>query len=93
MTATGAVYDTDGTDLLTITEEQYAALQPLVFHIGNTIFALSPNAQIWPRASNADLGGVASKIYLAVANVGLRLRNNTGISNSIADRFILGWWP
>ena len=47
--ATGATMD-NTTGLLTITEEQYNNLQPLVFNIGGTDFELSPNAQIWPRS-------------------------------------------
>jgi cathepsin E len=70
MTATGAVFDDEGLGLLTITKKQYAALKPLVFNIGTAgSFALSPNAQIWPRAANADIGGNDTTIYLSIANV------------------------
>ena len=31
---------------------------------------LTPNGQIWPRNLNADIGGVAGKIYLVVGNIG-----------------------
>jgi len=30
---------------------------------------LTPNAQIWPRALNADMGGSAEGIYLIVADM------------------------
>ena len=33
-------------------------------------FGLTPNAQIWPRALNTDIGGVAGAIYLIVGNIG-----------------------
>jgi hypothetical protein len=69
--ATGAVVD-NTTGLLTITDAQYAALQPLTFDIGTAgRYTLSPNAQIWPRARNADLwpGANVSATYLVVANV------------------------
>ena len=35
---------------------------------------LTPNGQIWPRALNTDIGGVAGDIYLVVAAIG----NNSG---------------
>ena len=37
-------------------------------------FVLTPNGQIWPRALNTDIGGVAGNIYLVVAAIG----NNSG---------------
>jgi cathepsin E len=68
--ATGAVYDGQSTGLLAITEAQYAALEPLTFNIGTAgSYALSPNAQIWPRALNTAIGGNDSAIYLVVADV------------------------
>lgn len=33
-------------------------------------FELIPNAQIWPRQLNADIGGTAGSIYLIVADLG-----------------------
>ena len=33
-------------------------------------FELTRNAQIWPRSQNAVIGGVASRIYLVVADLG-----------------------
>ena len=33
-------------------------------------FGLTPNGQIWPRALNADIGGVAGSIYLIVNDIG-----------------------
>ena len=33
-------------------------------------FELTANAQIWPRALNTDIGGVAGQIYLIVSNIG-----------------------
>ena len=35
-----------------------------------TSFVLTPNGQIWPRNLNADIGGVASDVYLIVGNIG-----------------------
>jgi saccharopepsin len=67
--ATGAVPDSAASGLLAITEEQYAALKPLVFSIGSAgSYVLSPNAQIWPRSLNTDIGGNESAIYMIVAN-------------------------
>lgn len=39
-----------------------------------TTFEFTPNAQIWPRAQNSELGGEAGKIYLITADLG----NNSG---------------
>ncbi|KAJ3799683.1 family A1 protease [Lentinula aff. detonsa] len=61
---TGGIYD-EVTGLYEITEEQYNALDDLIFIIGGTDFPLTPNAQIWPRDLNENIGGEAGKIYLA----------------------------
>ncbi|KAJ3554985.1 hypothetical protein NM688_g2823 [Phlebia brevispora] len=67
--ATGATLD-ESTGLLTITSQQFDNLDDLVFNVGGTEFALTPNAQIWPRALNSVLGGEAGAIYLVVADIG-----------------------
>ncbi|GAW07537.1 family A1 protease [Lentinula edodes] len=67
--ATGATLD-NATGLYKITTAQYNALENLVFTIGGTEFSLTPNAQIWPRSLNTDIGGSASSIYLVVADLG-----------------------
>jgi hypothetical protein len=41
----------------------------LLAHLQKT-FALTPNAQIWPRALNEDIGGTSGKIYLIVNDLG-----------------------
>ncbi|KAG6373871.1 aspartic proteinase [Boletus reticuloceps] len=66
---TGASIDA-ATGYLTITPEQYNNLESLVLHIGDVSFALTPNAQIWPRHLNYILGGSSDKIYLIVSNLG-----------------------
>ncbi|KAJ3753637.1 family A1 protease [Lentinula raphanica] len=70
--ATGGTFD-DNTGLYKITTAQFNALEDLVFTIGGTEFALTPNAQIWPRSLNTAIGGSASSIYLVVANLGKSL--------------------
>ncbi|KAJ3856526.1 family A1 protease [Lentinula lateritia] len=67
--AIGATLDNE-TGLYKITTAQYNALENLVFTIGGTEFSLTPNAQIWPRSLNTDIGGSASSIYLVVADLG-----------------------
>ncbi|KAL0574946.1 hypothetical protein V5O48_007020 [Marasmius crinis-equi] len=57
--ATGAVMD-----------KQFKNMKNMEFHIGGTVYELTPNAQIWPRALNATLGGHANKIYLVFADMG-----------------------
>jgi len=70
---TGAKLDRT-TGLLKVTSTQFAALKTLTFIVGGTSFGLTPNGQIWPRALNADIGGVAGTIYLIVGDIG----NNSG---------------
>jgi hypothetical protein len=67
--ATGGVPD-NATGLLKITEAQYAALQHLNFIVSGRTYSLCPNAQIWPRALNALIGGTSDGIYLIVADTG-----------------------
>ncbi|KAF8893667.1 acid protease [Gymnopilus junonius] len=67
--ATGAVPD-NNTGLLKLTSVQFANLQPLLFTAAGTTFTLTPNAQLWPRALNVDIGGVANAIYLIVSDLG-----------------------
>jgi hypothetical protein len=57
------------TGLLTITSEQYTNLKNLNFVVGGETYALTPNAQIWPRSLNSVIGGNAGQIYLIVADV------------------------
>ena len=40
------------------------------FFFDQTKFGLTANGQIWPRALNADIGGVSGSIYLIVGNLG-----------------------
>ncbi|KAJ7109925.1 aspartic peptidase A1 [Mycena epipterygia] len=68
-TATGGVADS-ATGLLRITAAQFAALSNLNFVIGGVTYALTPNAQIWPRSLNTAIGGTAARIYLVVADIG-----------------------
>jgi len=67
--ATGATLDRN-TGLLKVTNAQLAALPNLNFVIGGTTFALTANGQLWPRALNADIGGVANTNYLIVNDLG-----------------------
>ncbi|KAH9482175.1 Polyporopepsin [Psilocybe cubensis] len=67
--ATGATFD-GATGLLTITLAQYKNLQNLIFHIEGTDFTLIPDAQIWPRALNQDIGGITGSIYLVIGDLG-----------------------
>ncbi|KAG9312016.1 acid protease [Chiua virens] len=67
--ATGAILDST-IGLLKISASQYSALEPLSFNIGDQTFALSANAQIWPRSLNSAIGGTSSSIYLVVGDIG-----------------------
>ncbi|KAI0694704.1 acid protease [Earliella scabrosa] len=67
--ATGGVPDAT-TGLLRITPDQFANLQSLFFHIGDTQYEFTPNAQIWPRTLNSAIGGTPDSIYLVVNDIG-----------------------
>jgi len=67
--ATGATLD-QTTGLLTLTASQFENLQSLFFDIGGVQYELTPNAQIWPRSLNSELGGSAGAIYLVVSDLG-----------------------
>jgi cathepsin E len=67
--ATGGVNDRN-TGLLRITSAQFSKLQTLNFNINGVAFGLTPNAQIWPRSLNADIGGVSGDIYLVTNDIG-----------------------
>jgi hypothetical protein len=58
------------TGLLTLTASQFENLQSLFFDIGGVQYELTPNAQIWPRSLNSELGGSAGAIYLVVSDLG-----------------------
>ena len=64
----GGVYDE--TTGLRIFEEQYKDLKSLFFTIGGTRFESIPNAQIWPRALNTNIGGQENSIYPAIIDIG-----------------------
>ncbi|KAG2368813.1 aspartic peptidase domain-containing protein [Suillus spraguei] len=67
--ATGATLD-KATGCLTISSVQYDALKDLDFRIGKEIYSLTPNAQIWPRSLNYQIGGDSGVIYLVVNDLG-----------------------
>ncbi|KAF8330515.1 aspartic peptidase A1 [Amanita rubescens] len=67
--ATGATFNST-VGLLEITAAQYEALQPLTFTINGKNFTLTPDAQVWPRALNTNVGGVAGAIYLVAGDLG-----------------------
>ncbi|KAG2117960.1 aspartic peptidase domain-containing protein [Suillus discolor] len=67
--ATGGTLDA-ATGLLLISSSQYKALKNLNFHIGTETYALTPNAQIWPRSLNSYVGGSSNAIYLMVSDIG-----------------------
>ncbi|KAH9934585.1 family A1 protease [Epithele typhae] len=69
MDLTGAVPD-KATGLLSLTPAQFGNLQSLFFHIGDNTLEFTANAQAWPRALNAAIGGKSNLVYLVVADMG-----------------------
>jgi hypothetical protein len=43
---------------------------PILITLFQTTFEFTPNAQIWPRSQNAQLGGQEGKIYIIVSDLG-----------------------
>ncbi|KAG2358187.1 aspartic peptidase domain-containing protein [Suillus spraguei] len=81
--ATGATFH-EQADLLRMTPRQYRALRDLKFYIGNGVFSLTPNAQIWPRSLNSIIPGAENNsIYLIIKSMG----TPTGAGLD----FIVGW--
>ena len=81
--ATGGVNDAT-TGLLRITSDQFSGLQSLFFNTGGSSFELTANAQIWPRALNSDIGGVAGSIYLIVGDLGTKSGEGMDFINGMA---------
>ncbi|OAX33575.1 acid protease [Rhizopogon vinicolor AM-OR11-026] len=67
--ATGGTLD-QSTGLLKISSDQYNNLSSLYYTIGGVSYELTPNAQIWPRSLNSDIGGTTNSIYLVVGDIG-----------------------
>ncbi|KAF8214900.1 acid protease [Mycena galopus ATCC 62051] len=68
--ATGATLDKDS-GLLCVNKEQFASMQSMKFKIGEVEYELTPNAQIWPRNQQAQLGNFsADQIPLIFASMG-----------------------
>ncbi|KAI5895030.1 acid protease [Schizophyllum commune H4-8] len=66
---TGAVPDRN-TGLLSVTEKQFKQMKSLVFNVNGVDYELVPDAQLWPRSRNADIGGTPKGYYLVVASMG-----------------------
>jgi hypothetical protein len=58
------------TGLLKLTASEFENLQSLFFDVGGVQYELTPNAQIWPRELNSQLGGTEGNIYLVVSDLG-----------------------
>ncbi|KAG2365600.1 aspartic proteinase [Suillus spraguei] len=81
--ATGATVSR-ANGLLQISPARYNALYNLNFHIGEKIYSLNPNAQIWPRSLNNKIRGVENDIYLVVADIGTR----TGVGYDFLNGYV-----
>ncbi|KAK7680346.1 hypothetical protein QCA50_016586 [Cerrena zonata] len=67
--ATGAEADPD-IGLLRLTPDQFDKLESLFFTIGKETYEFTANAQIWPRALNAAIGGTDDFVYLIINDIG-----------------------
>ncbi|KZV75451.1 family A1 protease [Peniophora sp. CONT] len=82
---TGGIRD-EATGMLIITEEQYEELESMYFIINGTTFELTPDAQLWPRTLNTNVGGGADKLYLAMGDMGTN--STRGFSFTIGYTFL-----
>jgi len=78
--ATGASPD-EATGLLKIDSSN--SLQSLYFNVGGNTYELTPNAQMWPRSRNSEIGGTSDGTYLIV--------NDLGTPSGQGLDFILGY--
>ncbi|KAF5312927.1 hypothetical protein D9619_002596 [Psilocybe cf. subviscida] len=87
-TATGGVNDAN-TGLLRFNNAQFSALQSLFFINSAGTFELTANGQIFPRALNADIGGVSGSIYGIVNDLGTNSGEGLDFINGYAflERF------
>ncbi|KZV75452.1 acid protease [Peniophora sp. CONT] len=88
MSDTGATVD-ENTGLLTVTADQFKAMKSLFFTIGGGSFELTPNAQLWPRSLNSDIGGTEDGLYLIVNDIGTNSGEGLDFINGYAflERF------
>ncbi|KAF8877827.1 aspartic peptidase A1 [Gymnopilus junonius] len=63
--ATGSTVDPN-VGLLALPSSKYSSLKSLYFTTGGKTFELIPNAQIWPRSLNSEIGGASGMIYLVI---------------------------
>ncbi|OCH85904.1 acid protease [Obba rivulosa] len=90
--AVGASNEADpDTGLFTISAASFAQLQSLLFHIGDTTFEFTANAQIWPRSLNTAIGGNANTIYLIATDIGTDTGSGLDFINGMVwlERFFL----
>ncbi|OCH91612.1 family A1 protease [Obba rivulosa] len=79
--ATGAKFDsTTGTYALPVS--QFQKLQSLFFHIGDTTYEFTADAQILPRSLNSAIGGTDDNVYFIV--------NDIGTPTGSGEDFVLG---
>ncbi|THH03780.1 hypothetical protein EW145_g6009 [Phellinidium pouzarii] len=78
--ATGMRLD-ETTGLLKLSSSKFKNLKLLFFMIGRTTFEWTANAQIWPCAMNAQLGGEEGTIYLTTADNGMPSRQGLDFIN------------
>ncbi|KAI0363762.1 aspartic proteinase precursor [Pilatotrama ljubarskyi] len=86
--ASGAKHDLK-TGFLRINPDQVSNLQSLFFHIGNTTYEFTPDAQIWPRALNSLIGGDDSHVYLIIGDLGVNSEQGFNFVNGMTflERF------
>ncbi|KAL1762641.1 aspartic peptidase domain-containing protein [Schizophyllum commune] len=77
--ATGATYD-NSTGLLTVTPEKFAQMQSLTFNIAGEDYDLIPDAQLWPRSYNTEIGGSPDGYYLVFADTGSNSSESQGLA-------------
>ncbi|OCH86421.1 aspartic peptidase A1 [Obba rivulosa] len=85
---TGATTD-QTTGLLTLPASQFGNLESMFFNIGGVEFEFTPDAQIWPRSLNSQIGGSDDNIYIMVGDNGSPSGSGLDFTNGLAwlERF------
>ncbi|KAG2357433.1 hypothetical protein BDR07DRAFT_1490706 [Suillus spraguei] len=80
--ATGGVLY-EATQLLRISHYQYHVLQIMYFGIGQRVYSLIPNGQIWPRSLNRFVLGGDDDIFLIVKSMPAHSGTGFGFINGV----------
>ncbi|OCH86411.1 acid protease [Obba rivulosa] len=85
---TGATMD-ETTGLLTLPASKFGRIESLFFNIGGVCTRFTPDAQIWPRSLNSEIGGSDDNVYIIVGDSGSPSGSGLDFTNGLVwlERF------